>query len=53
MSNDVSWANDHINKMGTRKNPIHFGKNLTNTIGTRYSENDSSNDSNAKLLVKL
>lgn len=46
----VAWKNDHINKMGTRKNPVHFGRNLTNTIGTRQSDEEASFDSAAGLL---
>ena len=52
MSHESNWQNDHINKMGTRKNPVHFGRVITKTIGTRLSDNESSNDSQAKLLLK-
>ena len=39
-------------KMGTRKNPVSFGRNITNTISTRYNEDDGSNDSKVGLLLK-
>ena len=39
-------------KMGTRKNPINFGRNITNTIGTRFSDDEGSNDSKVGLLLK-
>jgi len=50
MSNDMKWINDHIDKMGTRKNPVHFGRVITNVIGTKYSNDENSYDSNGKLL---
>ena len=39
-------------KMGTRKNPVSFGRNITNTISTRFDDNEGSNDSKVGLLFQ-